>query len=345
MTTTTPGALWLLVLVAAAAGCYVVLQRQRRHHAVRFTNLRLLDAVAVSRPGWRRHVTAGVMLLAMTVLAVAASQPVVERDVDRDQAIVVVAIDVSRSMEATDVPPSRLAAAKRAAGEFVAGLPDTFQVGVVAYGGTVQVVATPTTDHEAAAAAITRLRTIEGTATGEALAASLDAIVQTLQDAGLSVAPAGQDGVDPLLAPAVVGDADADAGTVGQRLPATVVLLSDGASADGRPVPAVADRAVALGVPVSTITYGTADGTVLLGGEVVAVPPDARTMESLARTTGGLSFTATSGDELTAVYDDIAAEVGTVTVDQDVTIVAVLVGLVLLLAGFALGMVWSGRVL
>lgn len=338
MTLQAPLMLLLLLGVAAAVLGYVLLQRRRRHHAVRFANLDMLASVAPSRPGWRRHVTAGLALAAMAVLVVALAQPVLDREVARDQAIVVVALDVSLSMEATDVPPSRLSAAKQAATRFVEQLPAPFQVGVVAYGGTVQVVTAPTTDHGAAGLAIEGLTTVEGTATGEAIAASLDAIVTTLEGAGLAA------GTPDVTTGLVVdgGPAADDDGPSG--LPATIVLLSDGASADGRPVSVVAEQAAALGVPVSTITYGTPAGTIEVGGEVIAVPPDAASMVELAELTGGTAYSATSGDELAAVYDDVQAQVGTVHVAQDLTVAVVAVGFLLLLVSFGLGMLWSGRV-
>lgn len=314
-----PAGLWMLGAAVLALVAHLAAQWLRHRHAVRFANARLLASVAPQRPGWRRHLAAGCMVLGLAVLAVATARPVLERDVERDRAVVVVALDVSPSMEASDVPPTRLDAAKRAAAEFVRGLPAGFHVGVVAYGSAAQVVTQPTTDHDRAASAIGQLRTTDGTAAGEALVAALDAVETTLAE--LDLAP------------------DPDAGP-----PATVVLLSDGASSDGRPVAEVAQRAARSGVPVSTITYGTPDGTVEIDGEQIAVPPDAGSMQELAAITGGRSFAATSGDELAAVYEDVRAQVGTVREQQEVTVPTVVLGIGFVLAAVGLGLLWRGRV-
>lgn len=330
MTFLAPERLLLLLLPLAAVAAYLWLQRRRRHYAVRFTNLDLLASVAPRRPGWRRHLAAGASLLAMTALVVGLAQPSMLRRVPREQAIVVLAIDVSRSMQATDVDPSRLQAAIDAGIAFVEDLPDSFQVGVVAFGGSARLLAAPTTDHAAAVSAIAGLQTINGTAAGDGLQTALDAIETTLAEAGLAGDGVLAAGVDP-------DDADAPV--------ATVVVLSDGVSTMGVPVTDAAAEAAEAGVPVSTITYGTSTGVVSVQGQSIAVPPDAATMAEVADLTGGTAFSATSGDELAAVYEDIQARVGTVEEPHDLTLAFLAGGLVLLLGAFAAAMTWTGRFL
>jgi Ca-activated chloride channel family protein len=177
------GRLWLLLAVAALAALYVVLQRRRSRYAVRFTNLALLDKLAPARPGWRRHMPAGLFLAMLALLVVGFARPVDEVRVPRERATVVVAVDTSASMAAQDVDPNRLAAAAAAAQEFVDGLPEEFNVGLVAFTGGATVVVAPTTDRDALRAGIDRLDDgqfgPQGTAIGEAVDAAVRAI-QTL---------------------------------------------------------------------------------------------------------------------------------------------------------------------
>jgi len=304
--------LWLLLLVAAVAAAYVVLQRRRRHHAVRFTNLELLASVAPSRPGWRRHVAALVLLGALASLVVGFARPTMARRVPRQEATVLLAIDTSISMQATDVAPSRLAAAQRAATDFVDHLPERFQLGLISFDGTARVLVPPTTDHDAVADAIGSLRLGPRTAAGEAVFAALD-----------------------LLAASGASENDA----------ARVVLMSDGATTSGRPVEAAAEAAAQAKVPVSTIAFGTDEGTVDIGGSRVPVPVDRDAMRELAAATGGRFFEAASGEELTAVYRDIGSTVAYRTQQDEITAWWTGAGLALLAAGFILSMAWSARIL
>jgi Ca-activated chloride channel family protein len=208
-----PHWLWLLGVVALLAVLYGVLQwRRRSTFTVRFTNLDLLDSVAPKRPGWRRHLVAGLLLVALAVLVVALARPT------RPEAaplgpVLVLAIDTSLSMEATDVDPNRIEAAQEAADGLVEGLTDNVRVGLVSFdnGATIQV--TPTTDHDAVRDAIDGLELDEFTAIGEAIFAGLDAIEIAEQDQ-----------------PEPAADATAD-----EPPPSQIVLMSDGETTTGRP--------------------------------------------------------------------------------------------------------------
>ena len=308
-----PGRLWALLAVAALAVGYVLLQRRRNAYAVRFAALPLLASVAPKRPGWRRHVPAAVLLLATVLLTTAWARPEADVQVPRERATVVVAIDVSLSMQATDVEPDRFAAAKESATDFVEGLPETFAVGLVSFSGGAAVEVPPTQDHPAVARGIDALALGPSTAIGEAVFAALSA-VETVP---------GADGAPPP--------------------PARIVLLTDGTNTVGRDVALAAAAANDAGVPVSTISFGTADGVVDVQGEQVPVPVDVESMRQLAEATGGSAFTAESGEELREVYDDIGEQVGTTTERREVTDAVTGLGLALVLLAGAASLVWTSR--
>ena len=306
------GRLWLLLLVAAVAAAYVLLQRRRRHHAIRFTNLDLLASIAPRRPGWRRHVAAGLLGLSLLTLVLGFARPTLAQRVPRKEATVMLAIDVSASMEASDVKPTRLAAAQAAATDFANHLPARFKLGLISFDGVARVLVAPTTDHKDVAAAIGRLALGPRTAAGEAVYASLD----VLEGSG-----ANKNGA------------------------ARIVLMSDGATTSGRPVEQAADAAREAKIPVSTIAFGTDEGTVTIQGETIPVPVDRDALRGLASATGGKFFEAASGEELTSVYRDIGSTVAYRTVRHEVTASFTGIGLVLLAAGVIAGLAWSGRVI
>ena len=308
-----PGRLWLLLLVAALAVAYVVQQRRKPAYALRFSELDLLASVLPRSAAWKRHVPAVLVLLALAALTTAFAQPTGEVEVPRERATVVVALDVSLSMLADDVSPDRITAAKRSAADFVEGLPDRFDVGLVSFSGRAGVVVPPTRDHAAVAAAVQGLELDEATAIGDAVLASLQAV------SSVAVAP----GEEPP--------------------PARIVLLSDGTNTAGRPLSYAAEQARSAGVPVSTIAYGTADGTVRVGGELIPVPVDADALERLADATDGTAFTAASGEELREVYDDIGGQVGTTTEVREITARFAGVALALTVAAVAAALAWGAR--
>jgi Ca-activated chloride channel family protein len=315
-----PGRLWLLLAVAALAVGYVAMQRRRSRYAARFTNLALLDKVAPKGPGWRRHLPAALFLAMLVPLVLGFARPADEVRVPRERATVVVAVDVSLSMRAADVDPSRLQAAEDAAREFVDGLPEEFNVGLVTFAGGAGVVVPPGTDRAALAAGIERISDgttgAQGTAIGEAITTSLQAI---------SSADAGR--------------AEADA----QPPPARVVLLSDGANTAGRDPAVAAQEASAVGVPVDTIAFGTASGTIQQGDRTLRVPVDGETLRAVAEQTGGGYHEAASSDELRAVYEDIGSSVGFDTDVQDVSARFIGFGLVFAAAAAAASLLWFAR--
>jgi Ca-activated chloride channel family protein len=312
-----PVRLWLLLGVLALAVGYLLMQRRRSRYAVRFTNLRLLDRVAPQRPTWRRHLPAGLFLAMLALLVVGFARPTAEVRVPRERATVMVAVDVSTSMLAGDVEPDRLSAAKESAGRFVDGLPDEFNVGLVAFAGSAAVLVPPSTDREALHEGIERLvegaTGVQGTAIGEAISTSLGAVKSF----------DGQAAKDPP--------------------PARIILLSDGANTSGMDPMEAAAEAVTMKVPVHAISFGTPAGTVDRGGRPIQVPVDGQTLRAVAEETGGRFHEASTSDELRAVYEDIGTSVGYRTERQDVSARFIGLGLVFAMGAAAGSMRWFSR--
>lgn len=311
-----------LVLLALAAlpllaAWYLLAQRSRRAAAAAFAAPALQPSVAPHRPGWRRHVPMAVLAVALAVLIVAAARPQRTVAVPVERAAIMLVTDVSGSMMATDVTPSRLIAAKRAARRFVDEVPRSVNVGVIAFNTRATVLQSPTRDREAVALAIDRLAVRGGTATGEAIATAVDV---------LRGAP----------------------GEGGRRPPAAIVLISDGESTAGRDPLAAAAEARRRRIPIYTVAFGTADGTIRTRGRdgatrVERVPPDPDALAAIAEATGGESFTAETADGLSAVYERLGSQLGTRREKRQVTAAVAAGGLALLLAGAALSLHWLGR--
>ena len=311
-----PGRLALLLVVLALAGLYAWIQQRRKHAAVRYTNLSVLAEVAPPNPGWRRHVPAAAVALALGALVVAIAEPVQQVRVPKEAATVMMVIDVSASMDATDVSPSRLEAATTAAKTFVSDLPPQVRVGLVSFDRIARVVASPTVDHQAVLDGIDRLILGTGTATGEAIYTALDALAAANDTAGAAATTQG-------------GSA--------------MVLLSDGVPTVGRPVLGAAQDAADEGVPISTIAFGTSDGTVTVQGRLVSVPADPDTMASVAEITAGKFFKAVSAKELRSVYKDIGTRVGYETEQRDASGPVLTLAVIALLAASGLALFWNGR--
>lgn len=325
MSLASPGWLWLLVPVAALALAYVVQRRRGSRYAVTFATLPMLERLVPERPAWRRHLPAALLLLTFVALAVAAARPQVDEQVPRERATVVVVVDVSLSMQATDVAPDRLTAARDAAQSFVEGLPDGFNVGVVEFAGAATVLAKPGPDHEAAVEALERLQLAEGTAIGDGV---LTSVAQLSAIERESTLPGGDD--------------DDDGGETAS-VPGHIVLLSDGTNTVGSSLEQAATAANEAGVPVSTIAYGTADGTVTVEGQLVRVPVDQDSLDALAGATGGQGYAAETADQLGEVYDDIQSSIGYRTEQRDVTPFVIALALLLGLLGGALSLRWFAR--
>jgi Ca-activated chloride channel homolog len=305
--------LWLLLLVAALVAAYVVMQLRRKDYAVRFTNLALLDSIAPKRPSWRRHLPAAAFVLAMIALVTAFARPARPVKVPRERATVVMAIDVSLSMEATDVEPSRIVAAQEAAKSFVDIVPTRLNLGLVAFSGVAQVLVPPTDDHALLKRSIDNLQLGPRTAVGEAIFASLGSIASVPSSPGQAPAPG------------------------------RIVLMSDGETTVGRPNELAAMAAVDAKVQISTIAFGTDDGYVTVEGRNIPVPVNRDALADIAEATGGRAFEAATGRELRRVYADIGSSIGFRTEEREVTSWVVGLALAFALAAAGGSLLWSSR--
>jgi Ca-activated chloride channel family protein len=325
MTFAWPVALVGLLVVPVLAVLYLLSARKRRRDAARFANPALVPNLVPASPGWRRYVAPVLALVALALLVVGVARPHVVRNVARDEATIVLALDTSRSMAAQDVQPSRFDAAKQAALAFLDEVPDNYNVGIVSFSTSADPVLPPTTDREAARSALRELRLGTGTAIGAAITRSVDL---ALDQPGGRQRPKN-----------------------GQASPAAVLLLSDGAQTAGdvRPGPA-AQRARRLGVPVSTVALGTGDAVVEVprpGGlkERVVVAPDVPTLRLVASTTGGTFAAAPDAARLESVYRELGTRLARDRKRVEVTSAFAAGGAVLLLLGGTLSSLWFRRAL
>ncbi|MBP7595266.1 MAG: VWA domain-containing protein [Candidatus Microthrix subdominans] len=316
---------WLLaeLVVVALAAAYVAWSLfGRQRFAVRFSNVELLDKVAPSRAGWRRHVVSGVFLLALAVMVVAVARPQTEVTVPTEKATLMLAIDTSLSMEATDVDPNRLKAAQDAAVNFIDNLPEKFNVGLVEFAGSAQTLVPPTTDHTRVQRSINKLELREGTAIGDAVDVSLKTIADFTADAELS----------------------------GDSAPAAIIVLSDGETTVGRPTADAIPLAKEAGVPVWTISFGTPDGVITMPGEfggeqAIPVPVAPEPLEQLAKDTGGQAYTAESANQLNDVYKELGSAIGDETELSEIGWRWTLAGFALLVVAGGLSTWWFRRMI
>lgn len=318
MTFLHPLMLVALVAIPLLAWWYTGQQRRRAKAASAFAAPALEPSVAPSRPRWRRHAPMLVFALALAVLIVAAARPQRVVAVPVNTASIILANDTSGSMAATDVSPSRLRAAQRAATSFLASVPESVRVGLVEFNSRVTVLQSPTTDHSLVRSALGQLKVTGGTAIGDAIRTSLRLATS-----------AKRPGV--------------------KQPPAAIVLLSDGSNDVGSDPLAAARQAAADHIPVYTVVVGTQGGTVTenrAGGPVtVPVPPDPQQLAQIARLSHGQTFTATNAKGLNTVYKRLGAQLGHKKVKHEITASFAGGGLVLLLLGSVGSLAWFGRLI
>jgi Ca-activated chloride channel family protein len=314
-----------LMLVALAAvpllaALWLALDRRRREDAARFGTPSLLPNLIGDPPARRRLLPFALLLAGIAVLTVGAARPHAKVKVPRREATVLLAVDVSRSMTAQDVAPSRAAAARRAADAFLAEIPATYRVGVVGVGSRAFVAIPPTVDRALVHDALASLTQSEGTALGDAI----------LLGVRIAKRQHSADGFVP---------------------PTSMLLISDGARDGGRTAPAAAARrARAARLPVSTVLVGTPNGIVnvqLQGGytEQIRVPANVGALRMIARVSGGRFYRARNAAALKRVYEELATRIGHTTKDRQIADAFAGGGLVLLLSGCALSLFWFRRVL
>jgi Ca-activated chloride channel family protein len=310
--------LWLIAIPVVLA-LYVLRERRREGFATRWGAPALLPNLVDRAPGRLRHLPVALLLVALAALILGVARPHANVSVEREEATVLLAMDTSRSMGATDVRPSRLAAAQNAANRLLELVPKRFRVGIVSFSTRAQIGVAPTEDRQLVRQAIAALQPGEGTAIGDAV----------LLSARLGLRERTSDGELP---------------------PTTVLLISDGVRDGGRTAPrAAAERARAQRVPVYTVALGTPNGTVrhaLPGGytEIIRVPPSPATLQLIARITGGQFFRAASDQQLRKVYEDLGSRLGHKTTSREITDLFAGGGGALLLVGAALSVLWFRKV-
>jgi Ca-activated chloride channel homolog len=303
-----------LVVVVGLAALYVVMQLARQRRMLRFANMELLESVAPKRPSRWRHVPAILLVLALLLFTIAMAGPTNDVRIPRNRAVVMLVIDVSQSMRATDVEPNRMVAAQVAAKEFAGELTPGINLGLIAYAGTATVLVQPTTNREATKAALDKLQFADRTATGEGIFTALQAI-----------ATVG----------AVIGGGDTPP-------PARIVLFSDGKETvptnpdNPKGAFTAARTAKDQGVPISTISFGTPYGFVEINGQRQPVPVDDTTMKKVAELSGGTAYNASNVQQLRDVYSTLQQQIGYETIKGDASVGWLRLGsLVLALAALA----------
>jgi len=327
-----PVLLLLVVIAPALLLVYAVLQKRKTLYAVRFTNLNLLANVVERTPSIKRHVAPVLFTVALATLLVAVAEPQTNVRVPKEEATVVLIIDVSGSMQAEDVDPTRMEAAKSAATTFIDVLPPKFRVGVVQFSDFAEALTLPTDQRDQVAAAIATMEPLGGTAMG-------DGIIRGLEVGGRQINPDGTS-EDP---PPSTGDEATD------EPPLVLLLVSDGANTAGTFDPIDAAQVAAdQEVPVFTIAPGTQDGTITIddpdfGPSTLQVPPDERTLERIADETGGEFFSAPDEEELAQVYSALGSQIGFTTEEQPITRWYVAAGVAVLILAAGASLAFSQR--
>jgi Ca-activated chloride channel family protein len=277
-----------LIAVLGLAGLYLVTQLARRRRMLRFANTELLESVAPQRPPRWRHVPTILLVLSLVLFTIAMAGPTHDVKIPRNRAVVMLVVDVSQSMKATDVSPNRLAATQEAAKQFVDQMTPGINLGLIAYAGTATVLVSPTTNRDASKNAIDKLQVADRTATGEAIFTALQAISTV---------------------GAVIGGGDTPP-------PARIVLMSDGketvpSNPDNPKGAFTAARAAKdQGVPISTVAFGTQYGFVEMNGQRTPVPVDDEMLKKIAQLSNGQSYTASDVEQLKEVFTNLQEQIG-----------------------------------
>jgi Ca-activated chloride channel family protein len=318
-----PLLLLALLVVPAVLLFAVAMERRRARYPVAFTNLELLAGLVEERRSWRRYIPVGLLLLALAFAAAALAKPRTHVSVADQNATVVLVVDVSGSMRANDVEPTRLDAAVGAMRTFLDKLPRQFKVGLVAFSSEPEVLSPPTSDRVAVRDALGYLEPEAGTAIGDGLQTGVKLITTSLARDGVIHKP-------------------------GKDLPAAIVLLSDGAQNRGilQPLQAAAN-AKAAGIRVYTVALGTPGGQVSFGFGLyvnhIPVPPDPPTMRAIARATGGTMYTAQTSSGVSKIYKTLGSSLGRRTKKENVASWFAAVSAVLLLGALGTGRLTEGR--
>ena len=342
MTFLWPTTLVFLIAVPVLLGLYIWSQRRRRRYALRYASLSLVKEALGRGPGIKRHIPPALYLLALVFMLTALARPVTVVKVPSQEGIVILAIDVSMSMRATDIKPDRITAAKAAAKAFVLKQGENVKIGIVSFSTDASIVQPPTTDHDLVLAAIDRLRLQRATAIGRAILTSLDAIVEASGAAGetdlpsaVLTQPQNPNAPQKPTKTAVPGAAKA---------PASIILLTDGQNNQFPPPLAIIDQAIERGIRVYTVGVGTLSGAVLsLEGRSIRTSLDETTLKQIAADTDAEYFLATSEADLKKVYENLTTQLVLRSEKTEVTALFTLVAAMLSVVASALSLLWFNR--
>ena len=319
---THPWFLLFAVVIVALVGLYIAMLISRKNRALRFANMELLESLTAGKSTWTQYLSSVFLLLCLLSLFIALLGPTHDVRIPRNRAVVMLVIDVSRSMNATDVEPSRIAAAKEAGKQFADELTPGINLGLVAYAGTATILVSPTTNREATKTALDHLQLDDRTATGEGIFTALQAI-----------ATVG----------AVIGGGESPP-------PARIVLESDGKETTP-PNPdhlkgefSAARAAKDQGVPISTISFGTTHGYIDVNGQHQPVPVDNDSLKKVAELSGGNAYTASNLNQLKEVYSTLQKQIGYETIRSEATTGWVRLGVLLLTVSLVCGLVFNRRI-
>ena len=365
MTFVWPQMLWLLVLIPILAGLYVWILRRRKRGVVRYGNLAIVKAAMGKSMGWRRHVPPALLLVAVAVLIVAVARPEAVVTLASSRSTVILAMDVSGSMRADDVKPSRIQASQAAAKKFISGQPSDVEIGIVAFASIALLVQAPTLDHDALTAAIDNFELRRGTAVGSGLLTSMRTI---FPDVNFYYGLAGGSG-EPLT-PGLGGQGNLGGDTLNKPLDssspfanevdanrpkhipvspgsyqnAVIILLTDGATTAGPDPLAAGQIAADWGVRVFTVGFGTPNGAVVdFAGRSMRAQLDEPTLQEIARRTDGQYFAAQSADDLTRVYNALSSKLVGEKKMTEIAFIFAGVGALLAMAAGMLSLWWFGK--
>jgi Ca-activated chloride channel homolog len=333
--------LWLLLLIPGFVVLYILLQRRRRKYALRYASLSLVKEALGSGPGKRRYIPPILFLIGLTISILAIARPAASITLPSMQGTVILTIDSSGSMNADDLKPSRLEAAKAAAKTFIAKQPSNVRIGVVSFSESTAIVQPPTTDRQAILAAITRLSAQRGTAIGRGILTSLDAIFEEPGKTTLTPTPSARNSLTPSQPKAPTRTLPR-----GTYASAAIVLLSDGQSNSGPPPLDIIGEAVNRGVRIYTVGVGSESGTILrFEGFSMRVKLDEETLKQIADKTDGEYFKASSETDLNKIYDDLSKQVIFKTEQTELTAFFTALAALLFIAAGIISMLWFNRLI
>lgn len=347
--------LWLLLIVPLLVLAYIWLQRRKKRNAIRFANLPLVKQAMGRGLGWRRHIPPALLLLAITVLILAVARPAAVLTLPSSRATVVLAMDVSGSMRALDVEPSRIAAAQEAAKSFIDQQPIDVEIGIVAFAAAAVTVQAPTLDREQLTAAINSFDLRRGTAVGSGVLMALATIFPDERfEVGFSGDPRDQLGIRSGLDSLGLGRSlDNPEPEQAEHIPvepgsyenAVVILLTDGATTTG-PDPIAAGRLAAdYGVRVFTVGFGSRDGDVVdFGGRSMRAMLDEPTLQAIADLTAAEYFHAQSSEALTEVYNSLSTRLISEKKLTEIAFLFAGIGALIAMLSAGLSMLWLGRI-